>query len=97
MLLIDCPHCGKRNRTEFHFGGDASIRRPEPGTAFEDGWYDFIYLRDNVRGRHREFWQHRSGCRMWLVVERDTLTHEIHSVNLAQLQESQGAAVKVAV
>jgi heterotetrameric sarcosine oxidase delta subunit len=84
MLLITCPHCGPRDHTEFQFGGDASLRRPDPAAAFEDGWYDFIYLRDNVRGMHRELWQHRSGCRMWLVVERDTLTHAIASVGFAR-------------
>jgi sarcosine oxidase subunit delta len=94
MLLINCPHCGPRDRTEFHFGGDASQARPK-SSKFEDGWYDFIYLRENVRGRNREYWQHRSGCRMWLVVERDTVTHQIHSVVLAQ--DTLAAALPAAV
>ena len=29
------------------------------------------------RGKHLELWQHISGCRQWIKVERDTLTHEI--------------------
>ncbi len=44
------------------------------GTA---DWYDYLYPRDNPRGRHREFWQHVQGCRQWLVVTRDTASHEI--------------------
>lgn len=83
MLLIVCPHCGPRNHDEFHFGGDASVTRPEDSTAFNDAWMDFIYLRDNIRGPHRELWQHRSGCRSWLVVDRDTFTHAITAVRFA--------------
>jgi sarcosine oxidase subunit delta len=30
-----------------------------------------------------ETWHHVNGCRMWLVVERDTMTHEIKSVRPA--------------
>ena len=30
-----------------------------------------------LRGKHIELWQHISGCRQWIKVERDTATHEI--------------------
>ena len=30
-----------------------------------------------------ETWHHTNGCRMWLVIERDTMTHEIKSVRPA--------------
>ena len=33
---------------------------------------EYIYMRNNPRGRHYEFWHHEGGCRRWLVVERDT-------------------------
>jgi heterotetrameric sarcosine oxidase delta subunit len=36
-----------------------------------------MYLRDNPKGPHLEFWQHHAGCRAWIKVLRDTLTHEI--------------------
>ena len=29
MLYIKCPHCGMRPQTEFSYGGDASVKRPE--------------------------------------------------------------------
>ena len=35
-------------------------------------------------GLHREFWQHVTGCRQWLVVERDTRNHIIASVGFAR-------------
>ncbi|RUT94681.1 sarcosine oxidase subunit delta, partial [Mesorhizobium sp. USDA-HM6] len=40
--------------------------------------------RNNPAGSHREFWQHVTGCRQWLVVERDTRNHIIQSVGFAR-------------
>ena len=45
--------------------------------------FAYVYLRDNPMGRHEEHWYHAQGCRNWLVVARDTLTHEIPSARLA--------------
>jgi len=84
MLRFKCPVCGLRDETEFDYGGDAKVVRPATAeTAFEP-WYDYVFLRDNPRGPHREFWHHSRGCRQWVVVERDTLTHEIGDVVLAR-------------
>jgi methylglutamate dehydrogenase subunit B len=41
-------------------------------------------LRDNPAGLHRELWYHEQGDRSWLVVTRNTLTHEITKVELAR-------------
>lgn len=38
---------------------------------------DYVYQRDNPRGLYDEHWHHTAGCRRWLVVTRDTATHEI--------------------
>ena len=76
MLLIECPWCGPREQVEFTYAGDASPRRPQP-TAGEAAFFDYVYLRDNPRGPHRELWHHTGGCRRYLVVSRDTLTHAI--------------------
>ena len=88
MLWIECPHCGERPETEFVYGGDANAKRPDPETASLDDWADYIYLRDNPKGPHRELWLHASGCHSWLVVERDVVTHEITSVTPARRQAS---------
>lgn len=72
--LIDCPHCGKRPREEFTTIGSA-VTRPSP-TADSETWTDYVYLRDNPRGMHDEFWHHADGCRRWIVVSRNTFTHE---------------------
>ncbi len=77
MILIPCPHCGPRAQIEFTYGGDATVRRPDPGTASDTEWLDHVYLRDNPRGPHLEWWQHTGGCRAWIRVRRDTLTHQV--------------------
>ena len=38
---------------------------------------NFIYFRDNPRGKHSELWHHVAGCRQWFKVLRDTSSHEI--------------------
>jgi heterotetrameric sarcosine oxidase delta subunit len=82
MLLITCPHCGPRDHVEFSYGGDATVVRPDPTTASDEEWAAYIYLRDNPRGPHLEFWHHNAGCRAWIKVLRDTLTHEIAATAL---------------
>jgi heterotetrameric sarcosine oxidase delta subunit len=76
MLTIRCPHCGERTHTEFTFIGDGERQRPSDD-APEAVWYDYVYLRDNRRGNLREIWQHNLGCRGFVLVERDLLTHAV--------------------
>jgi sarcosine oxidase subunit delta len=82
-MRIECPHCGLRPSEEFTFLGDAVPRRPEPSAGMEE-WYDYVYLRRNPKGRFHEYVHHSGGCRVWLVVERHTETHEIFSVTTAR-------------
>ena len=72
--LIRCPHCGARPKEEFTIRG-AALRRPDPA-ADRDSWFAYVYLRENPRGPFEENWHHSGGCRRWLVVTRDTLTHK---------------------
>ncbi len=44
----------------------------------------YLHLRENPAGPHAELWQHEQGCRAWLRVERDTVSHAILSVALAR-------------
>ena len=82
--LITCPHCGVRTSDEFYVKGDASKSRPDAiGEHTMDRWHDYVHLRDNVRGRIAEYWHHTGGCRQWLVVERDSISHEIYGVTSA--------------
>lgn len=84
MLEIHCPLCGERPYTEFRYGGDASKRRPAHGTADLKAWHDYLFLFDNPKGPHQEFWQHVQGCRQWLIVARDTATNTVGKVILAR-------------
>jgi sarcosine oxidase subunit delta len=83
-MRIPCPFCGPRDVVEFSCQGDASRIRPDPASTDMEAWNDHVYNRLNPRGAHLEFWQHNHGCRAHLMVERDTLTHEILSVKLAR-------------
>ncbi|HWT56822.1 MAG TPA: sarcosine oxidase subunit delta [Rhizobium sp.] len=89
--LISCPHCGARPKEEFTIKGDANLIRPKTDASAED-WYDYVYLRDNPKGLHKEYWHHASGCRRWLIVERDTVTHKVHGVSDAALAKLGGEA-----
>lgn len=82
MLRIHCPFCGERDHSEFAYGKDATVTYP-PLDASADDWHDAVFLRDNLRGMQTETWQHIHGCRQWLIVERDTVTHRIHTVRAA--------------
>jgi methylglutamate dehydrogenase subunit B len=77
-MRIACPFCGARDLREFSYLGDATVERPDPDAADAlDRFVEYVYVRDNRAGRHREFWYHGWGCQAWLVVTRDTRTHEI--------------------
>ena len=79
MFLIQCPWCGERAETEFSYGGEADIKRPEnPAELSDEEWADYLFMRRNPRGAHRELWNHSQGCRRWFGVERDTVSYRIH-------------------
>ena len=85
-MIIPHPLLGPRDASEFVYLGDAAlIDRPDPAAenAAQD-FYEYQYLRDNPAGEHRELWYHEQGDRSWLVVTRNTLTHEITNVELAR-------------
>jgi len=84
-MLIPHPLLGLRDAQEFTYLGDANLlNRPDPTAPdAEAAFCDYVFLRDNPAGKHRELWFHEQGDRSWLVVTRDTLTHEISDVELA--------------
>ena len=84
-MIINHPHLGPRDASEFTILGDASlINRPDwQAVDADDAFYNYQYLRDNPAGLHRELWFHEQGDRSWLVVTRDTVTHAVIEVALA--------------
>tara|TARA_Y100001968_G_C18700416_1_gene411011 strand:- start:188 stop:475 length:288 start_codon:yes stop_codon:yes gene_type:complete len=85
-MIINHPLLGPRDVSEFVYLGDANlINRPDHNSKDSDKlFYEYGYLRDNPAGNHRELWYHEHGDRSWLVVTRNTLTHEILKVELAR-------------
>lgn len=82
-MRIPCPICGARDRREFYYQGAAlALDRPDED-AGDAAWQDYVHLRENPAGVTRDLWYHESGCSAWLVVTRNTLTHEILSAELA--------------
>ncbi|MBB96085.1 MAG: sarcosine oxidase subunit delta [Rhodobacteraceae bacterium] len=85
-MLIPHPILGPRDAQEFTYLGDARLLERPDGLA-EDApaaFHDYVYLRDNPAGVHRELWYHEHGDRSWLVVTRDTVTHEILGADLVK-------------
>lgn len=78
MHQIDCPWCGKRDEAEFQYQGDATVTRPKADAPIGK-FFDYVYGRENPKGWHIEWWHHVAGCRQWVKVVRNTLTHEIHA------------------
>ena len=85
-MIINHPLLGPRDAAEFVYLGDTSlIDRPDPQASdAADRFHEYGYLRDNPAGEHQELWYHEQGDRSWLVVTRDTLSHEISKVELAR-------------
>ena len=83
-MLIPHPLLGPRDAAEFTVIGDASLINRPPAMASESDMHDWAYLRDNPAGEHRELWYHEHGDRSWLVVTRDTVTHDVIQVELAR-------------
>ncbi len=82
MLLIICPHCGPRNRSEFAYRDELVVR--PPADTDPAAWRSYLYERRNTAGWQRVQWFHVAGCRRYLVVERHTVTNEIRSVAPAE-------------
>lgn len=83
-MRITCPNCGDRDRREFYYQGDAlALDRPAEDAGL-DVWNDYVHNRDNVAGDVKDMWFHEAGCRAWLVVERNTVSHAVHAANLAE-------------
>jgi len=84
-MIINHPLLGPRDASEFVYLGDASLmNRPNPKSeTAADDFYRYQYLRGNPVGEHKELWYHEQGDRSWLVVTRNTLTHDITNVELA--------------
>ena len=59
MQLIECPWCGPREETEFHYGGQAHVAYPEdPQALTDEQWAHYVFFRSNPKGLFAERWSH---------------------------------------
>ncbi len=81
MFVITCPNCGERDLSEFSYGGEADISRPEWRDDMSDAeWAEFVFMRTNPKGVFAERWNHAAGCRRWFNMLRNTATDDILAV-----------------
>jgi heterotetrameric sarcosine oxidase delta subunit len=81
-LRLNCPLCGARDRREFYYyGTEDYLDRPSPDAPPAD-WDSYLHLRDNPAGLTKDLWYHETGCAQWLLVTRNTITHEILKTEL---------------
>jgi sarcosine oxidase subunit delta len=66
---------------EFAYAGEVTSRPKAEAPTLRE-LTDYVYFRRNVAGVQREWWQHRYGCEVWFLAERDTRTNEVRSVEL---------------
>ena len=82
-MRIHCPICGLRDSREFHYRGSARLIDRPAAQAGEAEFLDYVYLRENPADLNRELWFHETGCRSWIVAERNVSSHEFLSTELA--------------
>jgi heterotetrameric sarcosine oxidase delta subunit len=76
MRLL-CPNCGERDLREFYYQSTAAaLARPDL-EAEDSVWDDYLHNRDNPAGRTEDLWYHEAGCNAWIVVRRNTVSHEV--------------------
>ena len=81
MMLIPCPHCGPRAQAEFTY--ERTLDSVVPLDAAPDAAMATLFTRTNPRGPDEEIWRHTFGCRAWIVMRRNRVTHEIEHVRAA--------------
>jgi len=75
MKLMTCPINGRRAISEFAYGGEAR-QMPDPATASDQAWADYVFNRSGVPGVKQEWWCHTPSG-VWFIAERDTTTDTI--------------------
>ena len=81
-MRIPCPLCGPRDRREFYYLGTTDyLNRPtDQGTI--DDLDNHLFVRDNPAGLTRDVWYHEMGCTSWMIVTRNTVTHQVMGAEL---------------
>lgn len=72
---MPCPLNGPRNISEFVCGGEV-VEMPDPVSADDREWADYLFMETNTRGVVKEWWLHVATS-YWFIAERNTETDEI--------------------
>lgn len=75
MKLMTCPINGVRPISEFVCGGDVRPQ-PDPATADDATWADYVFNRHSVPGVKQEWWCH-TPSNTWFIAERDTRSDRV--------------------
>ncbi len=75
-MRLPCPYCGKRDESEFVFGGPAHLERPASDVTDAE-WTAYLFDHENNVGIQFERWAHLYGCGRWFNIARHTVSHEI--------------------
>ena len=82
MKILTCPLNGPRPIQEFLFGGELRTM-PDPASASDDEWADYVFHREGQAGTKIEWWYHLpSGT--WFLAERDNQTDQFVRTYLYQ-------------
>lgn len=81
-MRLTCPLCGDRDSREFSYRGSAKLLERPKDDGGAAAFHGYLNIRENPAGPNTELWQHVTGCRAWLHVERDTVTHEVGPVQV---------------
>lgn len=68
MKIMQCPLNGPRNISEFVYGGQVKTM-PNPNTASDREWAEYVFYEDNQVGIVREWWLHAPSS-YWFIAER---------------------------
>lgn len=75
MKVLLCPLNGRRNISEFTYGGEYRPL-PDPDQCNDRAWAEHVFFHDNTAGVVIEWWCHTATA-FWFLVERNTYTDEI--------------------
>lgn len=75
MKILNCPVNGPRPIQEFVFGGEVRAM-PEPASASDSQWADYVFNRQGEPSVKREWWCHLASS-TWFIAERDNVSDRI--------------------
>lgn len=75
MKTLLCPLNGRRNISEFTYGGEYHVP-PDPDDSDDRTWAEHVFFHQNKAGIVIEWWYHTASS-YWFLAQRDTRTDEV--------------------